>query len=213
MWSAEAAALMIVGIRTGRFWFRVGGLVLFAIATGVWLQSIPPEREGPFMLLLNARALAGLSVIGLLYLVGSAQKAAAGEEGNAPYERAVVLVGAHALTVVWLSLEITSFWEARGATTIGADFGREVTLSSIWAIYAAALIAVGMRRHYAPIRYFAMALFGLTLLKVVFVDSQALDGIHRVLAYLVVGALMLGVSFLYWRMKDALEPGDSTAEP
>jgi uncharacterized membrane protein len=86
-------------------------------------------------------------------------------------------------------------------------------LSSAWAIYAASLIAIGMRRHYAPIRYFAMVLFALTLLKVIIVDSQALDGIHRVLAYLVVGALMLGVSFLYWRMKDALDSGDSTAEP
>src|SRR5690606_24436078 len=52
MWGAEAAALVWVGLRTQRFWFRVAGGVLFLIAIGVWLQSEPPERDGAFLVLL-----------------------------------------------------------------------------------------------------------------------------------------------------------------
>ena len=205
MWAAEAAAVMWIGVKSDRFWFRVGGLALFTVAVTVWLQITPPELQGPFVVLLNARAQSGIFVIAMLYLIGWAQKHANVADPVAPFERGVVLVAAHALTVVLLSMEITSFWESRAAGSTGADFTREVMLSSAWAIYAAALIAVGMRRHYAPIRYFAIVLIGLTVLKVIAVDTQALDGIYRVLAFLVVGGILLGVSFLYQRVKGAFQ--------
>jgi uncharacterized membrane protein len=205
MWSAEAAALMWIGVRTDRFWFRIGGLALFAFAVTVWLQITPPEREGPFTVLLNARALSGLFTIAMLYLIASEQKRAGLVDPRAPHERAVVLVAAHALTVVLMSMEITSYWQVRAGGSSGADFTREVMLSSAWALYAAVLIAIGMRRHYAPIRYFAMALIGLTVLKVFAVDTQELDGIYRVLVCLVVGAILVGVSFLYQRVSGAFQ--------
>ena len=48
-------------------------------------------------------------------------------------------------------------------------------------------------------------LIGLTVLKVIAVDTQALDGIYRVLAFLVVGGILVGVSFLYQRVKGAFQ--------
>jgi uncharacterized membrane protein len=203
MWSAEAAAVMWIGLKSDRFWFRVGGFALFAVAVGVWLQIAPPELRGPFVVLLNARALSGIFVIAMLYLIAWAQKEAGLDDPRTGYERGLVLVAAHALTVVLMTMEITSFWEVRALGSTGADFTREVMLSSAWAIYAAALIAVGMRRHYAPIRYFAIVLIGLTVVKVIAVDTQELDGIYRVLAFLVVGGILVGVSFLYQRVKGA----------
>ena len=49
--------------RLDRHWFRIAALALFAIAVGQWIQSDPPEHTGPFVVLLNARALAGLVII------------------------------------------------------------------------------------------------------------------------------------------------------
>ena len=211
MWSAEAAAVTWIGVKSNRFWFRVGGLVLFIVAVSVWLQSAPPEQSGPFVVLLNARALSGVFVIAMLHLIAWAQKGTALAGSGASYERGLVVVAAHALTVVLISLEITSFWKVRDTGSTGADFTREVMLSSAWVIYAAALIAVGMRRHYAPIRYFAMALIGLTVVKVFAVDTQQLEDIYRVLALLVVGGVLLIVSFLYWRVRGSLDDSGSDA--
>ena len=67
MWSAEAAVVLAIGARLDRHWFRIAALALFAIAVGQWIQSDPPEHTGPFVVLLNARALAGLVIIALLY--------------------------------------------------------------------------------------------------------------------------------------------------
>ena len=64
------------------------------------------------------------------------------------------------------------------------------------------LIVVGIRRGYRPIRYAAIVLFGLTVVKVfVLPTSPASKGIYRVLGLLAVGTILLLVSFLYQRRR------------
>jgi uncharacterized membrane protein len=82
-------------------------------------------------------------------------------------------------------------------------------LSAAWVTYAALLVVIGMRGRYAPIRYFAIALFGVTLVKVFLVDLQTLGGIYRVAGFLVVGLILLIVSFLYQRAGAIASPKPS----
>jgi uncharacterized membrane protein len=96
-----------------------------------------------------------------------------------------------------------SFWAVRTASP-DAYVAREMMLSASWVIYAALLVVIGMRRRYAPIRYFAIVLFGVTLLKVFLVDLGTLAGIYRVAGFLVVGLILLIVSFLYQRANTAV---------
>jgi uncharacterized membrane protein len=56
---------------------------------------------------------------------------------------------------------------------------------------------LGMRRKYPPIRYFAIALFGIALIKVFLVDLETLGGVYRIAGFVVVGLILLVVSFLY----------------
>ena len=56
-----------------------------------------------------------------------------------------------------------------------------------------------MLRAFPPLRYLAMALFGLTVLKVFLVDLSSLGGIYRILGFIGVGLVLLAVSFLYQR--------------
>jgi uncharacterized membrane protein len=201
MWSAEAAALMWVGTQTARIGFRLGGLCLFVIAVAIWFAE-PRDTRVPFQVLLNARALSGACIIAALYAVAAIQKRLA-PDGPVP-ERSVVLVAAHALTVVLISLEIDSFWRTHTPATLDAHLVEQLMLSSWWAAYAGTLIAIGMRRHTPPIRYFAIVLFALTAIKVLALDTQSLEGIYRVLVFLVVGAIMLGASFLYQRTRGSV---------
>jgi uncharacterized membrane protein len=114
---------------------------------------------------------------------------------------ATLLVAASALTVVLLSGQNASYWDLQGSTSADATFAEGLALSLIWAFYAALLIIVGIRRDYAPIRYAAMVLFGLTIAKVFLVDLSGLEGIYRVLGLLAVGTVLLVVSFLYQRRR------------
>ena len=74
-----------------------------------------------------------------------------------------------------------------------------LALSAIWTVLASAFIGVGLVRDFAPLRYVAMALFGLTVLKVFLVDLSSLGGIYRILGFMGVGLVLLAVSFLYQR--------------
>ena len=79
----------------------------------------------------------------------------------------------------------------------------------MWALYAVALVAVGIWRRYAPIRYLAIAVFAVTVAKVFFVDLDRLDRIYRVLSVVGLGVLLLAASYLYQRFNERMStPND-----
>ena len=63
-----------------------------------------------------------------------------------------------------------------------------------------ALILVGLRRNYAPIRYFAMTVFVITIVKVFAIDLAQLDRLYRVLSVIGLGVMLLLTSYLYQKL-------------
>ena len=58
----------------------------------------------------------------------------------------------------------------------------------------------GSEGGYAPARYLAIALFGLTIVKVMTKDIAELDRVYQMLSVLALGALLVVASYLYQRM-------------
>jgi uncharacterized membrane protein len=214
-WAAEGAAVVWLGLREQRVWLRAGGFALLAIAALRLLElqgSQPPIGQ---LVLLNQRAACGVFVIGLLYALASLYRRS-GEGATADSSqshmpsartRAALLVAANVLTLTWFTSEITAFWQLRelvgrpSALSRTGHLAREVMLSITWSAYATLLIVVGLRRQYAPIRYLAIVVFGLTILKVFTVDLAALERIYRVLSIIGLGVLLLMSSYLYQRSR------------
>ena len=71
--------------------------------------------------------------------------------------------------------------------------------SVLWSILAAVLTTVGFRLDRSALRWAGLILFGVTVLKVVFVDMSQLEQIYRIIAFFVVGILLLGVAWGYQR--------------
>lgn len=200
-WAAEGAAVVWIALRVGEGWLRTGGALLLAAAAGRWLVLSVPTTPAHFRLVSNEAFLLGTWIVGLLYLLAWRHRRHAEEPGTHRRSVATLLVAASALTVVLLSGQNASYWNLQGSTSADATFAEGLALSLIWAFYAALLIVVGIRRDYAPIRYAAMVLFGLTIAKVFLVDLSGLEGIYRVLGLLAVGTVLLVVSFLYQRRR------------
>jgi hypothetical protein len=93
-----------------------------------------------------------------------------------------------------------------------AALSRQLALSSLWALYAVALVAIGIWRDYRPIRYLAMVIFGFTITKVFFVDIATLDRVYKMLSVMVLGVLLLVASYLYQRLKTQQDPVEEPAE-
>jgi uncharacterized membrane protein len=83
----------------------------------------------------------------------------------------------------------------------GAGWTTQVGLSILWTLYAAVALGWGFLRSRPRVRYAALALLGLTVLKVFYVDLSAVRTAYRILSFLVLGIVLLGVSFLYQKTR------------
>jgi uncharacterized membrane protein len=199
-WATEGAAIFWIAAKADRPWLRAGAWVLMGMGVFRWLQPDIQATTTAFTVLANARALTGLALVAALYLAAWV----AHRSGGRDHERAALLIGASLVTLAILSMEIVSFWTLRGTS---ADVvAREMMLSASWVMYAALLVLAGLRTKYVPIRYFAMALFGVSLLKIFLLDLARVGGIYRVIGFLVVGVILVLVSFLYQRANIGAQP-------
>ena len=73
----------------------------------------------------------------------------------------------------------------------------QMTYSLILGIYAALLLLVGLLARSAVLRLTAVVLFIAVIGKVFFIDLSSLDTIYRIISFIVLGFILLGVSLLY----------------
>ena len=85
----------------------------------------------------------------------------------------------------------------QGARTSELRWRMQLGLSLLWTVYAAATLAWGFVRRSVALRYAALFLFGLTIVKVFFVDMASVKTVYRMLSLLVLGVVLLLVGLLY----------------
>jgi uncharacterized membrane protein len=200
-WTVEGAAIVWVGLRTRQAWLRVGGIALTA-----WLLLLTVAKTfttlSGFAVLWNARVGAVAVIIGVLYVVAELyRRAEADLPDEAPGMRAAYLIAANVMTVLLASAEVNSYWYARVGFDASANLALQASLSILWAVYGTALIVVGIVRRYRPVRYLAIALLSITILKVFLSDLYQLGGIYRVAGFLGLGVFLLLGAWLYQRYR------------
>jgi uncharacterized membrane protein len=120
-----------------------------------------------------------------------------------------VLSGVAGLALLFtLSVNWTRYQEGPAALR-GADPGdrrwrTQVGLSVLWTVYAGLALARGFLRANAALRYAALGLFGLTVIKVFAVDLAAVRTVYRILSFLVLGVVLLLVGLLYQKARRQL---------
>ncbi|HEX8353342.1 MAG TPA: DUF2339 domain-containing protein, partial [Pyrinomonadaceae bacterium] len=215
LWAIYGAALVAYGMRRGFAAARYAGLALLAAAAvkvlafdlryfdAVWHAPVFNHTFMAFALVVAACAAAAR-----LYARG-------GGAGEAESVLPVLVVGANVLALVALSAEAVGFFEAR--TAAGADeaarrdlgLAKQLSLSVVWALYGAGLLLAGRARRARLLRLLGLALLGLTALKVFALDLSALDSAYRIVSFIVLGAILLAVSYLYQKSQQraaAAEP-------
>jgi len=77
----------------------------------------------------------------------------------------------------------------------------QIGLSVLWTLYAGAALGWGFLRSNNLLRYAALTLFGLTVIKVFAVDLAAVKTAYRILSFLVLGVVLLLVSLTYQKTR------------
>jgi uncharacterized membrane protein len=157
----------------------------------------------------SAMPVLNLQVIAALCAIGGLAAAAyfAGQWGR-PRLRSVAGFTIALMLLCVGGLEIDRAFErlaVAGAMGLSnAMLAKQLALSIFGAVFAIASVAAGFPLRAAALRYFGLALFAMTLIKVVFVDLSTAGQGYRVLSFLGLGLLMLGTSVLYGKLSPKL---------
>ena len=244
--AAEGAVLVWLAMQSSRTWVRMWGnlLILIAVFRALVLLNEPvPIGYWP---LLNPRTLSCLFIVGILYAIARLHGRDPVLRTQPVNRHTLIILANVLTLVILSAEVTAYFDRQAWAGGIGAvdprgpygiergpDGGavvgpgaavaensaalsRQLALSSLWALYAVALVAIGIWRDYRPIRYLAMVIFGFTITKVFFVDIATLDRVYKMASVMVLGVLLLVASYLYQRLKapeTAQEPAELPQPP
>jgi hypothetical protein len=192
VWASIGSFILWRGLLSARGWVRGVGAAILLIAI-LRLLAVEFADAGPgYALAANARVAAGIVMIVLLYALAYLYRSA-GRAVDVQFRPfTVLLLAASAITLSLFTSEITAY-------SSDSTFAREMMLSVTWAGYATLLVIAGLKKHFAPIRYFAMAVFVITIIKVFAIDLAELERIYRVLSIVGLGVALLLSSYVYQR--------------
>lgn len=205
-WAVEGAVLVFTGLRIPMRFLRSAGLFLFLLAA-LRLCTMPLAADRLFWNLRFGTFLAMVACYALALVFCARRK-----EVLAPGEAALFAplgVAANVFLLWGLSLEV---WDVLGPAyrNVGIDTGlaRQLGLSLLWLLYASVLITAGVRRKAAALRWQALILFGIVVMKVFLFDLSFLERFYRIVSFVVLGVVLLVVSFLYQRRLAAGSAGE-----
>jgi uncharacterized membrane protein len=112
------------------------------------------------------------------------------------------------ILLLWLgTLEIDRAflrWPAVMGRFADPALAEQVALSIFWSAFAIGCVVGGFALRTAGLRYFGLALFALTLLKVGVVDLRNAETGYRILSFMGLGALLLVTSVVYGKLSPKL---------
>ena len=199
-WMAEAAALLVLAMQPLSAPARRAFRILGSIALGLALfRLLLIDRFHPAHIFWNMRAL----LYAMAVAIFAGISLAASRSRNAHLWRFATTM-AHALALIGLTAEVRDAFR-------GASIVRNFAMSALWMAYGAVLMVAGFRLRQSFLRWLALALLGITTVKVFLVDLSQLERIYRVASFLALGVLLLAISFAYQRKWLTVPPDDAGA--
>ncbi len=200
-WLVESAALLWVSVKTKTDFLRylAAAALVLGIARLLFFDQLRVDT-----LLLNARFFTYLVAIAVLAAIAYYGRRFASEREMVFVDVAVVCV--NLLALIALTLEAGDYFNRQlplrrydAAFYHDIALARGFTYSAIWLIYGAVLMFIGFWKRSPFTRWQALILIALTTFKVFLNDVSQLGGSYRIVSFIALGAVLLGISFAYQR--------------
>jgi uncharacterized membrane protein len=179
---------------------------LFAIDVPAWSLTERGLYAGPYSM-----HDAGLRLLDFGVVIAFLAVAFGTLSRRAPAEEAasVFAIGALGVLFIYTSLELNTLL---AAYLPGMRAGG---ISILWAVFAFCWLLRGIWRNEKGMRYAGLVLFAIVIGKVFFSDLATLDQFYRIIAFIVLGMVVLAGSFIYLKYREtfAVGPVESPQEP
>lgn len=209
IWAIGSAVYTWWGWRSRAAALRGGALFFLLIA---WILAVRQyDVNGPegYLIFLNGRFASNLAVLAALTwaLVAGRRQREILSQAEGTLRQWLFIVGLFMLLLA-VSLEVYSYPVETYADRQAGGWLGQVYLSIAWGLYAIALLIGGFQYKWRGLRLAALALIGVTLLKLILLDMADLAPLYRIFAFLAVGLLMIGASYLYHRVEKRRQAAD-----
>jgi len=195
-WAGEGAILMWLSFTLRMPQLRGYSYVIFVVM-GVRLLFFDTTLDmRTFQTVLNERFLAFIVSIAALYLSGyllwrKREALEVWEKGTWSLYP-VFFVAANFFTLWLLSAEAID------------TFNTPLALTAVWAIYAVALLVIGLWKQWRLVRLAALGLLVIPIGKVFVYDVFVLKTLYRIIAFVGLGVLLLVSAYLYQRYSKSI---------
>ncbi|HEU5234777.1 MAG TPA: DUF2339 domain-containing protein [Terriglobales bacterium] len=212
-WLVESAVLLYVSVRTKTNFLRY--FAATTLSLGI-IRLLVFDNFRVETLILNARFATYLVAIAILgSIVAAADRYAS--EGERPAIR-VAGVLLNVLALIALTLEASDYFTRQIMPFYAAhnysytaihqiELARRFSYSLIWLAYGAGLMLFGFKRRSSFVRWQALVLIALTIAKVFLYDVSELQQGYRIISFIALGAVLMGISYVYHRDWLKLGPG------
>jgi hypothetical protein len=209
-WSAQGLALLWIAVKLERRSLAAGGFALLLVsvlkfllydygevfhvnfANGFLISGgytfLVLERYITTALLLIALSLAGILADRAPLKIGVAKRGVA---------LPVFMVLGIVLFIV-LTVETATFFH---------DYllqARFAAISVLWTLFSVILMLIGFRKNIAVVRIISFGLFLIVVLKVFLFDMSNFSTPYRIISFIILGLVLVGTSYLYYRYKDRI---------
>ena len=211
VWSAQVMVILWAGLRLHNRWLCYGALGLLLLTVGKFIVYDSGEIFALSLeTLAYTRGFAALQferwstmafVLGALLWSASMLRTAEPVLGRWQPTVTAWLYGAFAtLLFCVLTIEVSAYCYEH------APQARFAAMSVLWTLFAIALMLLGFRYQQARVRLVSLGLFGVTVLKVLVADMANVSTPFRIVSFVVLGLMLIGASYLYYRYRGHLLP-------
>ena len=197
-WALEGAVLAWLSARSGSYSLR---LFCWTVMTLAVLRLFVFET---FLLPESARYSAIVNIRFLTFAVATASLWLTARFLAPAVDAAVAYIAGHAVLLFGLSLEIGG-WVSRNVLPENQSGVQIVAVSMMLTVYAVILVLIGIQTRAAIHRILGLAVVVLVVAKLYLIDVWVLGRLFRITAFLALGVLLLALSYLYSRLRPALE--------
>jgi uncharacterized membrane protein len=207
-WFIEAGVLLWIANRIDSDFLNA--FALAALVLGV-TRLLLIDNFHTTQLIFNLRM--ATYAVAIAVLGGVAWFGARRQDDTARTIGAMAVVALNVLALIALSREVTDYyaremaslslpryqWRSAYEGFRSVEIARDFTYSALWMAYGAMLMIVGFLRRSAFVRWLALILIALTIVKVFVYDVSQLERGYRIISFIVLGILLLAISFVYQR--------------
>lgn len=206
IWAVEALLLFGYGAYRERRVVRHAGTALLALSfAGIFLfgGTYVSSLVSAYVPVFSSRTAAYWVLIGaLLACAGMLQGRTDSMSDRRHYT--VFQLGWTFLLLVWGTVEVLSYFQYLAVTMEGGSPEqlqnlRQLAVSGVWLFGAALVMTLGRWQDIPVLRAAAIVYLGCTVVKVFVFDLMFLDTLYRIAAFLGLSAILIAVSYLYYR--------------